>query len=79
MSCFFLLDARIPQSCLVRYREEEELYALDSFCTFIEVGDDLTGLKVSKSSLQMRRRGQSIRDSDSDFARGSLTIRVKLE
>ena len=43
------------------FREEEELYALEPFRTFFEVGDDLTGPKASKTSLRRRRRGRSIR------------------
>ena len=42
-------------------REEDELYVFDLLYAFVKVGDDLTGLKVSGSSLQRRRRIQSIR------------------
>jgi hypothetical protein len=43
------------------FREEEELYAFHPFCIFFEVGDDLTGSKVSENSSQRRRKGRSIR------------------
>ena len=42
-------------------REEEELYALYPFRAFVEVGDDLTGPKASKSSLQRLKKGRNIR------------------
>ena len=47
-----------------RFREEDELYVLHSFCTSVEVGDDLTGLKVSENSWKRRRRGRNIRETD---------------
>jgi hypothetical protein len=52
---------------LCAFREEEELYVLYSFCTSVEVSDDLTGPKVSENSSKRRRRGRNIRDADSDI------------
>jgi hypothetical protein len=43
-------------------REEEELYVLDSFCASVEVGDDLTGRKVSENLSKRRRRDRNIRN-----------------
>ena len=45
------------------HREEEELYVLHLFCTSVEVGDDLTGSKVSENSSKRRRRGRNIRET----------------
>lgn len=53
------------------------MYVLDSLCRFVEVGDDLTGPKVSENLWRRRRRGRNIRETDSELA--SVGVRAALD